>query len=936
MDIAGRRLGLLQRFGRPVGWWAFLAVLVLTGATTRADLNLHDLLCRLRGDRPTSHGVILVAIDADSLGALGPLPWSWAELDRLMAPVLAASPPAVGLLPYPDELFPADEEPAGALAAAIANGRVVLASRLFTPEGAPLPSATPGLSGTPAARLLGGARAGVVRVRTDRGGRVRRQDLSHETTTGGEPSIEALLLADAGHPADSLPDPLAISFVGRPGEIAHVPAVKVVRGEIEARSFMDRVVLIGVTEPGLGRRHTTPTSPGPVLMSAAEIHASAVATVIDGRRVREWWWLGVLLLAPWVLAVDLAVRRVDLATGALRCGLFALVSLAAVVAASLVGDLRLPVIGALLAAAGPLGLEAAARTARTRRRVQQLLVDLSHTPTFRTSGGSARHGEQFWNYLASFLAQFTGIDRVVVGERQGRAHVYEWRGAHGVELDEVRVGPQEVRKLRLHRALVEGRPAVLAGADWSGHDELLALPLGAGDEVHALALLVTTDAGQALRGDGARLVAAGAVGGRMVEQRRSTQAAIWSSMPRSQRAERQRSGRGLEGPFRRVGVDHQVDIAGVLTRLVLDDRQQFRGILQALPVGTVFADMMGEVQLINGAAQRVLEASRQRSGPGANLPTLIGELTSRPAEEISAALFAAYTTDEPTVFHWETAGAAPRTFRLSVRPVADVRVEREGDDEGAVVRPTPLGYLGVIEDITASRETQRGMLTVLETLTRRAEGHVSTLHRVGRMLLAQADLPLESAGHVSQMLSQADVLVSLIEEFATTLGPTEGSDSGVIPVDPAELAGAVVDEVGASMSADHRLKIRASGPITPVLMDRSRVARALHRILYDSLINSPADAATTIEVTEDRARVTVEVRDEGYGIPEAVLEQLEADADGPVDPADGLARIAHDVRTGGGQLAIDSRVGHGTTFRLLFSKRVKVSDLPTGPGADDP
>ncbi len=927
---------MLQRFGRPVGWWTIVAVLVLTGATTRADLTLHDLAGRARGDRPTRHAVILVAIDTESLGALGPLPWAWTDLDRLIAPVLAASPPAIGLLPYPDQLFPDDVEPEGALADAIADGRVVLASRLVTPEGASLPSATPGLTGTPAESLVRGARTAVRQLQPDRGGRVRRQTLAHATTTGTEPAIEALLLTDAGHDVDRLADPLGISFVGRPGEIAHVSAIKCVRGEIESKSFADRAVLIGVTTPGMAQRFSTPTSPGPRLMTAAEVHASALATVLDGRRVREWWWLGLLLLAPLALLSDLLVRRVDMLVATVRSVLLTLVALAMVTAASLALDLRLPVVGAILVVAGPVALEAAARATRTRRRVRQLLVDLSHTPTFRTSAGSARQGEQFWNYLAVFLAQFTGIDRVVVGEREGRAHVYEWRGAHGVELEEVRLEATAVRKLRLQRSLLEGRPAVLAGEDWSGHDELLALPLGTGDEIHALALLVTADAGHALRSEGARLVAGGAVGGRMVEQRRSTQAAIWSSMPRSQRAERRRSGQGLAGPFRRLGVDHQVDIAGVLTRLVLDDRQQFRGILQALPVGTLFADMMGEVQLINDAARRVLEASSYHFFPGANLPTLIGELTGRPAEEISAALFATYTTDEPSVFRWETTGAAPRTFRMPVRPVADARADQENDDDQSSIRPTPLGYLCVIEDVTASRDAQRGMLTVLDTLTRRAEGHVSSLHRVGKMLLAQADLPLESAGHVSQMLTQADVLVGLIEEFASALGPVEGSDTGVIPVDPAELAAAVVDEVGGAMSAEHRLKLRVHGPITPVLMDRTRLARGLYRILYDSLINSPADAVTTIEVTEDRSGVFLEVRDEGYGIPDAVLKQLDADSDHPVDPADGLARVVRDVRVGGGQLAIDSRVGRGTSYRIRFSKRVKVSDLPTGPGSDDP
>lgn len=926
---------MLQRLGRPAAWWLITTLLVVSGATRGLDRTAHDGLQRLRGARHTAEGVILVTIDAESLGALGPLPWSWEVLGRLITPVLEADPPAIGLLPYPDQLFPATEVPKGPLADAIAEGRVVLSSRLQSSPLGELPTTTRGLPDSPAGDLLRGAEAGVRALRTDPGGRVRRQALHHRTTAGEQAALEAVLLVAAGIELPPRRDEVGISYVGPPGEIARVSAIKVLRGEIPRGSFAHRVVLLGLTAAGIAPVHATPVSTGPELMAAAEVHANVLATVLDGRHVREWGWLGVLLLAPLILLTDLLVRRVDLGLAALRGGAVLAVCLVAFAAASAWLDLRLPLAAGALACVGPVALEASARASRTRRRVQQLLVDLSQSPTFRTGGGGARGGEQFWNYLAGFLAQFTGIDRVVVGERTGGKHLYEWRGAHDVELAEVDLAPSALRKLRLQRTLLEGRPAVVSGAAWSGHDDLLALPLGSGDEIHAMALLVVPNAGQVLRGEGARLVAAGAVGGRMLEQRRSAQVAMWSSLPRAKRSEHRRRGGGLAGPFHRVGIDHQVDIAGVLTRLVLDDRVQFRGILQSLPVGATFADMMGEVQLINEAARRILETSGCRYTAGANLPTLVGDLTHRPVEEISAALFAAYRTNEPTVFHWETRGAASHTYRMQVQLVSE-SPGGGGEDRGAATaRPAPLGYLCVLDDVTATRETQKGMLTVLEALTQRAESHLASLHRVGRLVLSQSDLPLESAGLVSQMLAQADSLVSLIEEFATTLGPTDGSETGVIPVDPCEFVSAAVEEVGAALGDGERLEIVATGPVTPVLMDRTRIARALNRILFDSLINSPAEAVTVVDVKEERTRVILEVRDEGYGIPVAVLDQLDTDQEGALDPADGLARVARDVRDGGGRLTIESRVGHGTTYDLVFSKRVKVSDLPTGPGEDD-
>jgi len=924
---------LLQRLGRPAAWWLFTALLAVSGVTGGLDRSVHDGLDRIRGTRPTTEGVILVTIDAESLGALGPLPWSWDVLGRLAAPILDADPPAIGILPYPDRLFPISTPPTGPLAEAIAEGHVVLSERLSASPQGGRPSATLGLTESPAADLLRGARAGVRELEVDPGGRIRRQRLTHATTAGDRPAVEVELLSAAG--ASPPPgDELAVSFVGPPGAIARVSAIKVLRGEIPAGSFSERIVLIGLTAPGLAHLHATPVSPGPELMTGAEVHANALATVLDGRRIREWSWLGIALLLPLILLLDLAVRRVDLGVALLRSGVAATATLAVLAALSAWMEHQLPIVPAALACLGPTLLESLARASRTRRRVRQLLVDLSQSPTFRTSGGGPSSGDQFWNYLAGFLAQFTGFDRVVIGEQTGRKDHYEWRGSHDVELSEVELQPAATRKLRRQRTLQEGRPAVLPGAPWSGHDDLIALPLGAGEQVHAMALLIAPGASRVLRSEGVRLQAAGAVGGRMLEQRRSAQVAMWTSLPRSKRSEHRRRRGGLPGPFHRVGIDHQVDIAGVLTRLVLDDRAQFRGILQALPVGATFADMMGEVQLINEAARRILEASGGRYTTGANLPTLVASLTRRPVEEISAALFATYRTNEPTVFHWETRGAAPHTYRMQVRPVADVRSDDRRDGDAVTPRPTPLGYLCMLDDVTASRETQRGMLTVLEALTRRAESHLTSLHRVGRLVLAQRDLPLESAGLVSQMLAQADSLVSLIEEFATTLGPTEGSETGVIPVDPCELINAVVEEVDQAVGGGFRLKIAARGPITPVLMDRARVARALNRILFDSLVNSPGEAVTVVDVKEDRAQVTLEVRDEGYGIPEAVLQQLDADHPADADSADGLTRIAVDVREGGGRLQIESEVGRGTTYSMGFSKRVKVSDLPTGPGED--
>lgn len=896
-----------SRLIRPLGWWLVLVALVVSGITTVADRGVHDALIRARGERATGHHVILVTLDHGSLQELGPLPWDWPQIQRLFAPVLAAEPPAIGVLPAHDVLFPAEAPPPGPLADALSTDRIVLATQLTRDEAGHLPGITFGAYGGRPDDPLRGSSTGVVELFPDRDGPVRRHPRHVDTAGGRLRTIEAVLLETAG--ISLAGDECIISYLGSPGSVARVSAERVVRGEIEPSVFFDRIVLIGITDPAIGQMVATPVGRAGDWSSSAEVHANVLATVADGRRVRAPVLPVLFLFAPLLMLIDLLYRKGEMVAD-LIVGVGSLAGLAAAVAAAhLAADLQLPAVAPGLAVVGLLGTELVGRLRRSQRRLQKILAELSVGPSFHSGSTSALDPEYFWGYLADFLSQFAGVDRVVVCERVGTRMRFRFTGARGVDLDEVQAEPTAVPAKVLQRAGRAGRPTVVPGTRWSNHEDLVAVALSAGGEVLGLALLVVVDGPTMLRTEGARYVAAGVVGGRLAEQFQSVQA----GGVRDQ---------GLLRTLRRVGIDHQIEMVGALTRLLLEERSQWEGILRDLPVGLLFSDMVGEVHLANDLARRLLDRSGYRFRPGANLSELLGAITGREPEDVAAALFMAYRSQDPTVFRWESGGSVRRTFRAVVSPVLE-----EPSSEARVLGThnldesrAPLGYLCAIEDATVAREMQRARSSVIEALGLRARTYLMVLQGLGDVMLMRDELDQGVAADVGRMLAQGRSLAKLLEDFAAVAGPVDEDGTGVLPVDLSQLAREVIDRVGEILAASERLEITAPVVATPVLLDKALISDALYRIASDSLTNSPADTVTSVSVAEGTEKVVVVVQDQGYGIPRTVLDHLErVDLDAE-DLPEGLARARKSVVAGGGTLDIESVVGRGTTYRMEFPK----------------
>lgn len=270
-----------------------LAGLVLTGATSRLDYLIYDLTMRAT-PRSAPANILIIAIDDESLSALGAWPWPRDRHRELLDRLAAGRPRAI----IYDSLFltPSNAASDSRLGGAMAGiGRVAV----------PMLFQVPGHAGrgydvkAPIADVARSALVGHADIHPDSDGVVRRMDLALDGTRRWLHMVTLVARDDpgvaeqiAGLPrfvprAADMPlqrrGSVLIDFAGGGGHIRTIPFISVLRGELPADFLRDSYVLVGATAPGLGDRFSTPTNAAGGLMPGVEIQAYLLDT-LQGRR----------------------------------------------------------------------------------------------------------------------------------------------------------------------------------------------------------------------------------------------------------------------------------------------------------------------------------------------------------------------------------------------------------------------------------------------------------------------------------------------------------------------------------------------------------------------------------------------------------------------------------------------------------------------------
>ncbi|MGA2888629.1 MAG: ATP-binding protein [Terracidiphilus sp.] len=331
-------------------------------------------------------------------------------------------------------------------------------------------------------------------------------------------------------------------------------------------------------------------------------------------------------------------------------------------------------------------------------------------------------------------------------------------------------------------------------------------------------------------------------------------------------------------------------------------------VLQSIFEPIIVTDGKGHVLKVNQAAADLLgEAATDRMAL-ANTPG--GDKILSAIRNAVAMQKAVATEDEASMLPMRI-GKQERSYRLRTTPMRD--------SEGRL-----LGTVTTLEDVTSLQDTDRFKTQFISVASRKLRDPLLQLRRGlyalgqgfgGELLPLQAEL-VAAASHESEKLD--DLMGDLIEVSELDAGRREFTLERLRPLQALNEAR---DRFCDDAAQKHiRVDVKAYADLSFVQADRRALRSILDNLLSNAIRYTPADGEILLTAEEVKDFVQFTVRDTGRGI--------EADRLGNIfdrfntfserGSGLGLALARRLVEQSGGQIAVESRLGHGTTFRFTL------------------
>ena len=332
-------------------------------------------------------------------------------------------------------------------------------------------------------------------------------------------------------------------------------------------------------------------------------------------------------------------------------------------------------------------------------------------------------------------------------------------------------------------------------------------------------------------------------------------------------------------------------------------------VLQSIFEPIIVTDSKGHILKLNQAAAEVL---------GQAAATDRMALSNTPGgEKILNAIRDAVAMQKAVTAEGEAAtlpmriGNRERTYRLRTTPMRD--------SEGRL-----LGTVTTLEDVTSLQDTDRFKTQFISVASKKLRGPLLQLRR-GLYALGQGfggDLqPLQAelvaaAGGESEKLDE--LMSDLIEVAELDTGKRELK---LERLRPAQALTEARDRYCEEAGEKHiRLEVNAYADMAPVKADRRALRSILDNLLANALRSPPQDGEILLRAEEMKDYVQFTVRDTGRGIEADRLSRI-FDRLNPFSDKGtglGLALVRRLIESLGGQIAVESRLGHGATFRFTL------------------
>jgi signal transduction histidine kinase len=237
-----------------------------------------------------------------------------------------------------------------------------------------------------------------------------------------------------------------------------------------------------------------------------------------------------------------------------------------------------------------------------------------------------------------------------------------------------------------------------------------------------------------------------------------------------------------------------------------------------------------------------------------------------------------------------------------------------------------VGTVALVRDLRRDREVERMKTEFLSNISHEMKTPLTPIKGYAHMLSTR-DMPKrrarEFAVEIGESARQLERVINQLVNFATmAAGRLEPHPE---PVPARRLADDLVARWSDRMHNGHRVTRRVARGTPDLLVDRRLLDMSLDELVDNAVKYSPDGGTIAVQIAPDgNGTVMVSVVDRGVGVPDEMLPAIFADfsqADGSATREFGglglgLPLVRHVAEAHGGDVAVDSAPGRGSTFTL--------------------
>jgi signal transduction histidine kinase len=331
-------------------------------------------------------------------------------------------------------------------------------------------------------------------------------------------------------------------------------------------------------------------------------------------------------------------------------------------------------------------------------------------------------------------------------------------------------------------------------------------------------------------------------------------------------------------------------------------------VLQSIFEPIIVTDAKGGILKLNQAARELLG---QAAGDRMALTTTPGGEKILDAIRNAVSIQKAIAAEDEAAMLPMRIGDKQRSYRLRTTPMRD--------SEGRL-----LGTVTTLEDVTSLQDIDRFKTQFITVASRKLRDPLLQLRRGlyalnqgfgGQLEPLQAELSISASSEADKL---NEIMGDLIEVAELDTGKRELKLERLRPLQ--SLSEARDRHCDEATQKHIRVEVKAFADLSVVKADRRALRSILDNLLTNALRYTPVDGEILLAAEEIKSFVQFTVRDSGRGIEAERLTTI-FDRFNPFSESGsglGLALVRRLVESLGGQIAVESRLGHGTTFRFTL------------------